>query len=363
MSKFDLHLGNCLDVLKGFPAESVDSIVTDPPYGLSFMAKKWDYDVPGTEIWAECLRVLKPEGNLLCFAGTRTQHRMVARVVEAGFELQDMVLWTYGCLSEDSEVLTKDGWVQYHRAMNSEVLSYDVERDIYKWERPQRWYVYSVESDTAFRIRSDKTDQIVSRGHRCLVEREGKLVFVRAEELSGMEVMPTLQSDFFLTYRSQKRVNCSRECNGHFRGQDWAKHGHKGRSGWTEESWESCREKMTGPGNPAWKGGLTYFKRKGKYADQSIKYVRCPEEYVEMARKDGYVMEHRLIVAQEVGRPLLREECVHHINHDATDNRLENLMLFASNADHKRYEHGQAIEPLWQPSPQLSILECSGAPQ
>lgn len=96
MSKFDLHLGNCLDVLKGFPAESVDAIVTDPPYGLSFMAKKWDYDVPGTEIWAECLRVLKPEGNLLCFAGTRTQHRMVARVVEAGFTMQDAVLWAYG---------------------------------------------------------------------------------------------------------------------------------------------------------------------------------------------------------------------------------------------------------------------------
>jgi hypothetical protein len=69
-----------------------------------------------------------------------------------------------------------------------------------------------------------------------------------------------------------------------------------------------------------------------------------------MARKDGYVMEHRLRVAVEIGRALTRTECVHHVNHDATDNRLENLMLFATNADHKRYEHGQAIEPIWQPS-------------
>lgn len=58
---------------------SVDAIVTDPPYGLSFMGKKWDYDVPSVDIWAECLRVLKPGGHLLAFAGTRTQHRMAVR--------------------------------------------------------------------------------------------------------------------------------------------------------------------------------------------------------------------------------------------------------------------------------------------
>lgn len=94
--RIQLKLGNCLDVLKDFPDGCIDAVVTDPPYGLSFMGKKWDYDVPNKEIWAECLRVLKPGGNLLCFAGTRTQHRMVARVVEAGFELQDIVGYCYG---------------------------------------------------------------------------------------------------------------------------------------------------------------------------------------------------------------------------------------------------------------------------
>lgn len=59
---YDIHLGNCLEVLKGIPDNSVDSIVTDPPYGLSFMGKKWDYDVPDQSIWEECLRVLKPGG-------------------------------------------------------------------------------------------------------------------------------------------------------------------------------------------------------------------------------------------------------------------------------------------------------------
>jgi site-specific DNA-methyltransferase (adenine-specific) len=78
------------------PDCSVDAVVTDPPYGLSFMAKRWDYDVPSTEIWAECLRVLKPGGYLLAFAGTRTQHRMAVRIEDAGFEIRDMLAWMYG---------------------------------------------------------------------------------------------------------------------------------------------------------------------------------------------------------------------------------------------------------------------------
>jgi site-specific DNA-methyltransferase (adenine-specific) len=88
--------GDSLDKLKELEDNSVDSIVTDPPYGLSFMGKKWDYDVPSQEIWEECLRVLKPGGYLLAFAGTRTQHRMAVRIEDAGFEIRDMIAWVYG---------------------------------------------------------------------------------------------------------------------------------------------------------------------------------------------------------------------------------------------------------------------------
>ena len=95
MSEYKLYLGNCLDHLEFMPDNSVDSIVTDPPYGLSFMGKKWDYDVPAVEIWAECLRVLKPGGHLLAFAGTRTQHRMAINIEDAGFEIRDMVSFLY----------------------------------------------------------------------------------------------------------------------------------------------------------------------------------------------------------------------------------------------------------------------------
>jgi DNA modification methylase len=90
-----LH-GDCLEVMRAMPAESVDAVVTDPPYGLSFMGKRWDYDVPSVEIWQECLRVLKPGGHLLAFAGTRTQHRMCVRIEDAGFEIRDMIAWVYG---------------------------------------------------------------------------------------------------------------------------------------------------------------------------------------------------------------------------------------------------------------------------
>lgn len=90
-----LH-GDCLEQMKTLPDNSVDAIVTDPPYGISFMAKKWDYDVPKVDVWQEAMRVLKPGGHALIACGTRTQHRMVVNIEDAGFEIRDVVSWIYG---------------------------------------------------------------------------------------------------------------------------------------------------------------------------------------------------------------------------------------------------------------------------
>jgi hypothetical protein len=90
-----LH-GDCLDRLRELPDCSIDACVTDPPYGLSFMGKAWDYDVPQVDVWREVLRVLKPGGHLLAFAGTRTQHRMAVQIEDAGFEIRDLIAWVYG---------------------------------------------------------------------------------------------------------------------------------------------------------------------------------------------------------------------------------------------------------------------------
>ena len=90
--------GSCLDTLKQLPDNSIDSIVTDPPYELGFLGKKWDssgiaYNI---DLWKECLRVLKPGGHLLAFSGSRTYHRMVVAIEDAGFEIRDSIHWTYG---------------------------------------------------------------------------------------------------------------------------------------------------------------------------------------------------------------------------------------------------------------------------
>ena len=89
---------DCLEGMKLIDDNSIDSIVTDPPYELGFMGKKWDstgiaYNV---ELWQEALRVLKPGGHLLAFGGTRTYHRMVCAIEDAGFEIRDQMQWIYG---------------------------------------------------------------------------------------------------------------------------------------------------------------------------------------------------------------------------------------------------------------------------
>ena len=87
--------GDCLEQMKQMQSNSVDAIVTDPPYGISFMAKKWDYDVPSVEVWKEAMRVLKHGGHALIACGTRTQHRMVVNIEDAGFEIRDVVSWMH----------------------------------------------------------------------------------------------------------------------------------------------------------------------------------------------------------------------------------------------------------------------------
>lgn len=96
LNKSTLINSDCLEALKLMPENSIDSVVTDAPYGLSFMGKKWDYDVPSSEIFKEILRVLKPGGHMLCACGTRTQHRMAVNIEDAGFEIRDVITWLYG---------------------------------------------------------------------------------------------------------------------------------------------------------------------------------------------------------------------------------------------------------------------------
>ncbi len=93
-----VYINDCLDVLRTLPPSSVDAVVTDPPYELGFMGRAWDRQgiAYRVDMWAECLRVLKPGGHLLAFGGTRTWHRLACAVEDAGFEVRDSIAWLYG---------------------------------------------------------------------------------------------------------------------------------------------------------------------------------------------------------------------------------------------------------------------------
>ena len=93
--RYRLYLGRSEKVLKDLPDNFVDSIVCDPPYGLAFMGKAWDYDVPSVKLWKQVFRVLKPGGHLIAFFGTRTYHRGVVNIEDAGFEIRDQIAWVY----------------------------------------------------------------------------------------------------------------------------------------------------------------------------------------------------------------------------------------------------------------------------
>jgi site-specific DNA-methyltransferase (adenine-specific) len=90
-----IYHGDNMDVLRSLQDNSIDSIVTDPPWGIKFMKEKWDHDVPSKEFWKECFRVLKPGGHALSFGSSRTYHRMAVNVEDAGFEIRDQIMWVY----------------------------------------------------------------------------------------------------------------------------------------------------------------------------------------------------------------------------------------------------------------------------
>lgn len=221
--------GDVVEMLKTLEENSVDAIVTDPPYGLEFMGKDWDapwktdrrQNFDGTidehvdtpygrskvrngngasygadarimqefqkwcERWAiEAFRVLKPGGHILSFGGSRTYHRMACAIEDAGFEIRDQIQWIYGCLDEETQLVSRDGIKPYHKAMIGEhVLCYSPESGEYSYQPILEIVEYDY-SDTAYRLIGDFGEQVVSRHHRCIVERGGDEVFELAENIA-----------------------------------------------------------------------------------------------------------------------------------------------------------------------------------
>ena len=227
MNREQVVCSDCLEYMRTMPENSVDAIVTDPPYGLAFMGAKWDsfnggsgnqtiserqaegkryadenkgapryanshgkkvtqgemvaFQAAMTPIFEEAMRVAKPGAHLLCFGGTRTFHRMACAIEDAGWEIRDCIMWVYGCLDEETEVLVDGEFVPYTDAkVGNMALGYDIGTGNFSWQRIEDTYLYDYD-DTAYAIQSDSTDQLVSRNHRCIVERGGVEQFALAE--------------------------------------------------------------------------------------------------------------------------------------------------------------------------------------
>jgi DNA modification methylase len=103
--------GDNRDVLKQFPANHFDSIITDPPYGIDFLGKEWDANTGALATYEECLRVLKPGGHILAFSAARTYHHLAVTIESAGFEIRDQIMWIYSSgFPKSQQVKTHPGW-------------------------------------------------------------------------------------------------------------------------------------------------------------------------------------------------------------------------------------------------------------
>lgn len=164
-ARWHVHLGDCVAWLLSLPEASVDAIVCDPPYGLGFMGKAWDALPPG-KAWAEaCLRALKPGGHLVAFGATRTIHRLVCAVEDAGFEVRDQVGWVFFCVDADTQCLTRNGW-RFHNQLTDgdEIAAWDPETGAICWEAA----TFNVQpySGAMVRIHGKFTDQHLTPNHR-----------------------------------------------------------------------------------------------------------------------------------------------------------------------------------------------------
>lgn len=154
MNNLQIIQGDNREVMKTFADNTFSAIVTDPPYELGFMGKKWDssgiaYD---PAVWKEALRVLKPGGHLLSFGGSRTYHRMACAIEDAGFEIRDMIEWIYGSgfpkSLDVSKAIDKSRGAK-RRVIGRRDVGPDIRGDNYKRDGGDRMIAEITEAETA----------------------------------------------------------------------------------------------------------------------------------------------------------------------------------------------------------------------
>lgn len=300
--------GDCLEVLKTFPDNYFDSLITDPPAGISFMGKNWDDHKGGmlnwinwfSEVMNECLRTMKPGACGLVWSIPRTSHWTGMALELAGFRLIDCVHHCFGCLSEDTEIFVKDkGWVHYQQCeIGDIVIGYNIENNSFSYQKVTKTYRFDY-SDTAYRIESDSTEQIVSIGHRCIIEQNGAFVFREATTLEQqvsvpfLETMPFVQHAISDTQRdtSDQKHNLFRELceKSDCQSQHW------------KESTAMCLPRVSDrvlPQNKSINSEILLSDMRGQGQKEKSKNVRTSQEHCKTwsCRLDG--KEHEILCGQ-----------------------------------------------------------------
>lgn len=304
-------VGDNIEVLKQYPDNYFDSVATDAPYGLGkepnalellqawtsqgyleikgkgFMGKEWDAFVPQPIFWKEVFRVLKHGGHVVCFFGTRTYDWGVVAMRLAGFEIRDQITWLYGCYSEDTEVLTKRGWLNYKELVDSdEIMQWQNETNELSWVVPLDKYEYDIDDEMVL-LENRNTSQLVTKNHTVYAKirrhcRNPKAI--KFETMPAIDLKKSWIIDLPLAGNLQGTID---EPNAYLLG--W----------WLTDAWihndkKACMFSQSKP--------VTLLKLRNTLENSDCKY----SEYIKKSKKETHNDEHTFYVVGKVADFLIQ---------------------------------------------------------
>ncbi len=283
---YKLFEGNMLDMLDVIEPNSIDAIVTDPPYELNFMNKGWDNSGIAfqKETWEKCLKVLKPGGYLLAFGGSRTFHRIACAIEDAGFEIRDTIMWMYGCYSADTQVLTNMGWKYFYDLDKTEqILQWDKDTNKLSWCKPLNYFEYDVDDELCL-FENRHISQLVTKNHKvaCQIKARRK-TFSEYQLVEAQNIKPSWILNFPLAGKLDGTIH---EDDAYILG--W----------WLTDAWAHKDGKaiMFSQSKPK-----TLDKLRGYLDSHNIKY----SEYIKRAKSEKHRDEHIFYVTGDIANKML----------------------------------------------------------
>lgn len=275
-----------LDMLEVIEPNSMDAIITDPPYELNFMNKGWDNSGIAfqKETWEKCYGVLKPGAYLLAFGGTRTFHRIACAIEDAGFEIRDTIMWLYGCYSEDTQVLTDKGWKFFYNLDKSEhILQWNKDTNKLSWIKPLNYFEYDIDEEM-YLFENRHISQLVTKNHKvaCQVKKRRK-PFSEYQLVEAQNIMPSWILNFPL----------AGELDGGITEDDAYIIGWWLTDAWKHKDGKACMFSQSKPD--------TLKKLKGWFDSHGVQY----SEYVKHSKNPKHKDEHIFYVTGELANKLL----------------------------------------------------------